>query len=91
MECEPTASVLVVNVAFPVASNVPVPSVVEPSTNVTVPPGIPPEEVTVAVMVMDWPKVEGEGEIETAVPVVACETVWAKVVELLAAKLVLAA
>ncbi len=75
MECEPTASALVVSVALPVASNVPVPNVVEPSAKVTVPPGVPPEDVTVAVTVTDWPYVEGEGEIETAVLVAACETV----------------
>src|SRR5207244_242642 len=39
--CEPTASVLVTNVAWPEAFRVPVPRVVGPSLNVTVPVGMP--------------------------------------------------
>jgi len=42
----------VVNVALP-ALSVPVPSVEEPFLNVTVPVGVPPLEVTVAVKVTD--------------------------------------
>ena len=36
-------------------------SVVLPSVNVTVPVGVPPLEVTVAVIVTDFPKVDGFG------------------------------
>lgn len=52
-ECVPTASVLVLKVALPVPSSVPVPSVVEPSMNVTLPVAVPLEAVTVAVSVTD--------------------------------------
>jgi hypothetical protein len=40
-------------------AKVPVPSVVLPSLKVTVPVGVPPETVTVAVNVTDWPTEEG--------------------------------
>ena len=50
MECDPTVSVDVVNIALPPLS-VPVPSVVVPSLNVTVPVGVPDVAVTVAVKV----------------------------------------
>jgi hypothetical protein len=49
MECVPTLSVEVVNVACPDPLSVPLPSVVAPSLNVTVPVGFDP--VTVAVKV----------------------------------------
>ena len=42
------------NVALPLLS-VPVPSVVEPFLKVTVPVGVPPDDVTVAVKVTDSP------------------------------------
>lgn len=52
MECEPTVSVEVVNVAFPVPSSVWLPSVVVPSLNVTLPVGVPlPGELAVTVAV----------------------------------------
>ena len=51
IECDPIASVAVVKVATPVAFSVPVPSVADPSMNVTVPVGVVPPDggVTVAV------------------------------------------
>src|SRR5438093_9233709 len=55
----PSASDDVVKVAWPDAFSVPVPSVVAPSLNVTVPVGTPPAEVTVAVNVTDPPGTEG--------------------------------
>ena len=56
IECDPTASVEVLNVVLPPLS-VPVPRVVVPSLNVTVP--VAAEGVTVAVNVTDEPKDEG--------------------------------
>ena len=56
------ARFVVSNVATPDAFSVLVPSVVVPSLNVTVPVGVTaPGAVpaTVAVKVVDWPKVEG--------------------------------
>jgi hypothetical protein len=56
IECVPTASVDVVRVATPPLFNVPVPSVVVPSRNVTVPVGAPPMPgLTVAVHVNGIP------------------------------------
>ncbi len=73
-ECQPTASaVVVVKVATPPLS-VPVPSVVEPSLNVTVPVGVPaPGAVAemVAVKVTDWPKTDELGDAKSAVVVLA--------------------
>ena len=57
----PNASVEVLNVALPLLS-VPEPSVVVPSLKVTVPVGVPPVEVTVAVKVTAAPKVDGFSE-----------------------------
>lgn len=54
MECAPSESDVVENVATPVELNVPAPSVVAPSRNVTVPVGtvvLPLGPVTVAVRV----------------------------------------
>jgi hypothetical protein len=65
----------VVNVACPVPSMVPVPRVVEPRLNVTVPTGIAPvAEVIVAVKVTLCPRVEGLGDEVIVVVVVAFET-----------------
>jgi hypothetical protein len=50
---------LVLNVATPEPFRVPVPRFVPPSIKVTVPVGVPPVPVTVAVNVTDWPAVEG--------------------------------
>ena len=62
IEWLPIASPDVVNVAIPEPFKVPVPRVVEPSRNVTVPVGTPDpgaSEVIVAVKVTDWPKTDG--------------------------------
>src|SRR2546425_11411316 len=70
MECAPTARDAVVSVAMPEESSVPVPRLVAPSRNVTVPVGMPAGELTVAVKVTGWPKAVGFAE-EIAVIVVA--------------------
>ena len=49
--CEPTVNVLVLNVATPLPSSVPVPITVTPVRKLTVPVGVPLAEVTVAVNV----------------------------------------
>ena len=69
--CEPTASVLVTNVAWPEAFRVPVPRVLGPSLKVTVPVGVPAPLVfafTVAVKVTGCP--DTDGLIEETTPVV---------------------
>lgn len=76
MEFDPTASVEVVKVAWPVPSRFEVPSVVEPFLNVTVPVGMPPLEVTVAVKVTGWLKTEGLAEELTVVVVAYLFTTW---------------
>src|SRR5579864_148619 len=59
MECSPTVSAAVDNVATPPLTDE-VPRVVEPSVNVTVPVGVPELfEVTVTVNVTGCPKTEG--------------------------------
>src|SRR5882724_10385467 len=76
MEWEPTASELVVNVAWALPFRLAVPSVVDPSLKVTVPVGVKtPVPVTVAVMTTDWPKTELGTDEVTAVVVVAALTV----------------
>ena len=55
-ECDPTARVVILNVAFPVAI-VPVPNVVVPSLKVTVPVAV--DGVVVAVNLTEAPKVQG--------------------------------
>jgi hypothetical protein len=65
MECDPKAREDVVKVAC--APEVPelrvaVPRVVLPSLNVTVPVGVPPDPLTVAVNVTDWPDDAGSAE-----------------------------
>lgn len=72
MECEATAKVDVVRVAWPVPSRLEVPSVDVPSLKVTVPVGVPPLEVTAAVKVTDWLNTEGLAD-ELTVVVVAKE------------------
>jgi hypothetical protein len=64
----------VVKVAW-VPDNVPVPMAVPPSRKVTVPVGVPPVDVTVAVNVTDWPITDGFGEEVTVVVVSALFTV----------------
>ena len=78
MECPATESDDVANVACPAPFSVPVPIVVAPSLNVTVPVAVPePGETaaTVAVNVTDWPKTEGFWEEVTVVVVPAWFTV----------------
>src|SRR5438093_1386456 len=55
----PVDSALVVNVATPLAFSATVASVLGPSLNFTLPGGMPPDEVTVAVNVTDWPGRDG--------------------------------
>ncbi len=62
IECGPTASVLVVNIAWPELFRVPVPRVLEPSLKVTVPVGVPAPGLfaaTVAVKVTGCPNTDG--------------------------------
>src|SRR2546422_1036361 len=83
------ASEEVVKVALALAS-APVPSVVAPSLNVTVPVRVPaPGEtaLTVAVKVTDWPNTEGLAEEATVVVELAWLTVWVAGVEALGGKL----
>src|SRR5260370_18458284 len=70
MECAPTAREAVVSLAMPEESSVPVPRLVAPSRNVTVPVGMPAGELTVAVKVTGWPKGDGFAE-DTRTGVVA--------------------
>ena len=55
IECVPTVSVEVEKVATALLFSVPVPSVVVPSTKVTVPVGVPPLPATVAINVTGVP------------------------------------
>src|SRR5205809_727354 len=71
IEWEPTASVLVTNVAWPEPFRVPVPRVLVPSLTVTVPVGVPAPgalAVTGAVQVTGCP--DADGLIEQTTPVV---------------------
>src|SRR5205807_3291232 len=84
MLCGPAVSAAVANVAWPELS-VPVPSVVVPSLKVTVPVGVPPLPVTVAVNVTGWPAAEGL-TLEVSVAVDATSvTVWVNAADALAA------
>jgi hypothetical protein len=77
MECDPSASKDVVNVAFPLIS-VPGPKGVAPSFRVTEPVGVPlpgATTTTVAVNVTVWPKCDGFGEEVSVVVVAALCTV----------------
>jgi len=89
IECEPTVSVLVTNVAWPELSRVPVPRVLEPSLKVTVPVAVPAPglfAVTVAVKVTACPDTEGLAEELTNVVVPAFLTVWVSGLEVLPLK-----
>ncbi len=69
----PVASVEDVIVAWP-ALSVPVPNVVAPSLNVTVPVGVPvpgATALTVAVSVIDWPNTDGLADEASAIVVSA--------------------
>jgi hypothetical protein len=67
----PTDNVVVINVATPLVSATGAPNADPPSRNCTVPVGVPPPEVTVAVNVTDCPNVEGFGDDVTVVVVLA--------------------
>ena len=73
IECDPTPNVDVTNVALPLAI-VPVPRVVVPSLNVTVPVAV--EGETVAVKVTEEPNVDGFAEEASVTVVFALLTVW---------------
>jgi hypothetical protein len=80
IECEPAASVEMLNVAFP-ALSAPVPSAVLPSVNVTVPVAV--VGVTVAVKVTDEPYADGFGDEASVTVVFTLFTVCARAVEVL--------
>ncbi len=73
IECEPAVSVEMLNVAFPPLI-APVPSVVLPSLNVTVP--VAAKGVTVAVNVTVEPYAEGFADEARVIVVLAGSTVW---------------
>ncbi len=86
---EPTASVLIVNIAWPEPFRVPVPRIPGPSLKVTVPVGVPAPglfAVTVAVKVTDCPDTDGLAEELTDVAVLAFFTVWVSALEVLPVK-----
>ena len=84
IEWVPTASALVLNVAFPEPLRVPLPSVVEPSLNVTLPVGVGPDPaLTVAVKVTELPWVDGLLEEVRVVVVNAASTTCASTLEVL--------
>jgi hypothetical protein len=78
IEWLPTARVDEVKVAVPPETVTALARVVAPSVNLTVPVGVPPAEVMVAVRVMDDPDVDGFAEEVTVVvvdpPVTTCES-----------------
>ena len=72
----PTDRDEVLVLAMPLPSNATAePKLDPPSLNCTVPAGVPPEDVTVAVKVTDWPETDGFCEELTDVDVVALPTV----------------
>jgi hypothetical protein len=89
MERDPRGKVEVENDAVPVTSSVPVPMLVAPSLNVTVPEGVPTVlgPLTVAVKVTLWPCAEGLGEDASVVVLDAVLTVCDTAVEVLTANL----
>jgi len=88
IECAPTAREAVVSVAMPEESSAPVPRLVAPSRNVTVPVGVPAGELTVAVKVTGWPKTLGFAEEIDATVVAPLFTVCDNADELLGLKFV---
>ena len=80
IEWDPSASAVVLKVAFPLAM-APVPSVVVPSLNVTVP--VAADGVMVAVNVTEEPNPDGFGDDATVVVELALLTVWVKAAEVL--------
>lgn len=78
IEWEPIAKVEVAKAANP-PSSMPVPSVLVPSLNVTVPVGVPEiAAITVAVKMTDWPRLDGSTD-ETTVVVDCCEELRSEV------------
>src|SRR5579859_4485771 len=69
MEWEPAASELLVKVVWALPLREPVPRVVNPSLKVTVPVGVPPLPLTVAVKTTCWPKTKLVFEEATVVVV----------------------
>src|SRR5262249_22550987 len=88
IEWLPTASALVENVAGRLPWRVRVPSVVEPSLKVTVPVGVPPVLVTVAVNVTDWVSALGFTDDTTVVVVAPMLTVCVSGADVLGPKFV---
>jgi len=82
----PALKAEVVKVATPEAFSVPVPNEVVPSLNVTVPLGVPPPEVTVAVNVTAPPYVDGLGNDVRDVELVAAMTVCVNAADVLVVK-----
>jgi len=76
----------VVNTACPDASSVPVPMLVFPSKNVTVPVGTPPAPETVAVKVTACPNADGFADEARVVVLAARFTVSVNVPDVLVAK-----
>ena len=90
IEWLPAVSAEVEKVATPEPLSVPVPSVVVPSRKVTVPVAVPGVlSDTVAVKVIEVPKVDGLTEVTTALVVLALFTVCVRIEELLPRKLLL--
>ncbi len=85
MECEPTLSAEVESVADP-AFSVAVPSEIVPSKNSTVPVGVPPVPVTLAVKATCCPAVAGFSDELTIVVDSWPFTVWVSADEMLLAK-----
>jgi hypothetical protein len=89
----PDASEELLNVAVPALFREPVPSVVVPSINVTMPVGaVGVDEpgattVTVAVSATVWPTLEGLGDAASVVVVAAWFTVWFNTLEVPEAKM----
>ena len=86
IECRPVVRAEVENVAWPLASRVPVPMLDVLSRKDTVPVGVPLALVTAAVNVSDTPAFTGFEEAETAVVVAAGITDWLRTAEVLVAK-----
>jgi hypothetical protein len=90
IEWDPSVRLDVVRLAWPVPFRGTVPSVVVPSTNATVPVGVPvpgATGVTVAVNVTDCPSPDGFAEDTTVVVVAAVFTVWVSADDVLPVKL----
>ena len=87
IECAPAVRAGVANVATPELLSVPVPRVVAPSLKVTLPVGVPPGPVTVAVKVTTSPNVLGFGDDDNVVEVNPVFTVWFRAEEVLPKKL----